>query len=217
MGTRWSRGLVTSAKAVRKFLQEAGAGTRIQWSTQDVSQHHALNWWNYWWTFKEVPCDNDYKKTKQNKQKDSSQNLSLFFNFTFVRKMNQLTNSTPYIYCAFISSKQPRKHIFLQEHLPKMGISCEERQLKGKIKFVSNSYVKSHINPTSHKSTQQALFYTSKCKIIQSLSAASTAKYATTRCYLGIHQRRKAPGKKGSMHRSEQKWSFPIADILMTH
>lgn len=92
--------------------------------------------------------------------------------------MNQLTNSTPYIYCAFISSKQPRKHIFLQEHLAKMGISCEQRQLKGKIKFVSTSYVKSHINPTSHKSTQQALFYTSKCKIIQLLSAASTAKNA---------------------------------------
>lgn len=145
------------------------------------------------------------KKTKQNKQKDSSQSLSLFFNFTFVRKMNQLTNSTPYIYCAFISSKQPRKHIFLQEHLAKMGISCEQRQLKGKIKFVSTSYVKSHINPTSHKSTQQALFYTSKCKIIQLLSAASTAKNATNQCYLGIHQRRKAPGKKWSMHRSEQK------------
>lgn len=79
-------------------------------------------------------------------------------------------------FCAFISSKQPRKHIFLQEHLLKMGISCEERQFKGKIQFASISYVKSHVNPTSPKSTQQALFYTSKCKIIQSLSAASTAK-----------------------------------------
>lgn len=81
-----------------------------------------------------------------------------------------------------------------------------------KIKFVSISYVKTHTNPIRNKTTQQVLLdanswmsYTSNCKIIQSLSAASTAKWETAQCNLGSNLRRKEPGKKRSVHELKQK------------
>lgn len=66
-----------------------------------------------------------------------------------------------------------------------------------KIKFVSISYVKSHANPIRNKTTQQVLSYTSNCKMIQSLSAASSARWATAQCNLGSNLRRKEPRKNG--------------------
>lgn len=83
---------------------------------------------------------------------------------------------------------------------------------------VSISYVKSHTNPIRNKTTQQVLSYTSNCKMIQSLSAASTAKWATAQCNLGSNLRRKEPEKKNrSIHRLKQKWSFVAGVILLRH
>lgn len=95
-----------------------------------------------------------------------------------------------------------------------MGVFSEQWKLREKTKFASISCVKSHANPIRHKPTQQVLSYTSNCKMIQSPSAASTDKWATTQWYLGSNQRRKAPGKKLSTHRLEQKLSFLAVVIL---
>lgn len=82
---------------------------------------------------------------------------------------------------------------------------------------MSISHVKSHTNPIRNKTSQQVLSYTSNCKIIQSLSAASTAKWATAQCNLGSNQRRKEPGKKWLVHKLKQKWSFTVVVILLRH
>lgn len=67
-----------------------------------------------------------------------------------------------------------------------------------KSSFCQSAMQRAILIQSETKTTQQMLdaHYTSNCKIIQSLSAASTAKWATAQCNLGSNLRRKELGGK---------------------
>lgn len=123
-------------KAWPQLLQKTDAweekwGTRIQRSTQNLSRHHLFSWWSCWVVFKEqFPMMMINLKKKISSSWDTVlQVLQVHCSFLFLLFcfFGQGTNQFK-PRCAFISSEQPRKPIFLQKCLFKMRTVKAQRE-----------------------------------------------------------------------------------------